>query len=79
MEKVMSEMEDITVEEGSNHQAFKTMIKMTSRLRYVKIHLLGELVEQPKKYKILNESMKNDEVQINLYRCVLGLTPLIFK
>lgn len=78
METVMGELEGIKVEEGSNNQSFKTMIKMTSRLRYVKIHLLDVLITKPEKYKILYDSMKIDEAQINIYRGILGLAPLDF-
>lgn len=78
MGTVMGELEDVEVEEGSNNESFKSMIKMTSRLRYVKIHLLDILINQPDKYKIIYDSMKNDERQINIYRGVLGLDP-IFK
>lgn len=79
METVISELEDITVEEGSNKQAFKTMIKMTSRLRFVKIHLVNVVINQPDKYKVLYESVLNDELQINAYRGILGLPPIDFK
>ena len=78
MDGVIDEIQDIAVEDGSNKQAFKTMIKMTSRLRYTKVHLLGDMSHQPENYNLLLESIKNDEHLINLYRGVLGLDPLDF-
>ena len=73
MESIEEEFKDISVEEGSNKQAFKTMVKMTCRIHYIKNHLLGVLIEHPKKYKILYDSMQSDEVFINTCRGVLGL------
>ena len=80
MEGVIAEIKDIPVEAGSHMQSFKTMIKMTSRLHYVKTHLLNEWISKSdtEDYKILYDSIKSDEAFINIYRGVLGLEPKDF-
>ena len=80
MEGVIEEIKDIPIVEGSNMQAFKTMIKMTSRLHYVKIHLLKDSIFKSdiEDCKILYDSVKCDEAFINMYRGVLGLEPKEF-
>ena len=77
---VVDEIENIPVEVGSNKQSFKTMIKQTSRLRYVKHHLVVQLKNNStaEEYKILYDSMKCDEAFINICRGVLGLEPKDF-
>ncbi len=80
MEGIIDEIKDIPVEAGSNMQSFKTMIKMTSRLHYVKTHLLNKWISNSdtEDYKILYESIKSDEAFINIYRGVIGLEPKYF-
>lgn len=80
MEGIMDEVKDIPVVEGSNMQAFKTMVKMTSRLHYVKTYLLDKSISKSdtEDYKILYDSIKSDEAFINIYRGVLGLEPKDF-
>lgn len=78
MEGIIDEIKDIPIEDGSNMQAFKTMVKMTSRLHYVKIYLLNKWVSDTEDYKILYGSIKSDEAFINIYRGILGLEPKDF-
>jgi len=80
MDGIIDEVKDVPITEGSNIPAFKNMVKMTSRLHYVKSHLLNEWISKSdtEDYKILYDSIKSDEAFINIYRGVLGLEPKDF-
>lgn len=75
MEGVLDEIRDIPVEDGSNKQLFKTYLKMTSRLHYVKTHTIEIVTDNPQQLAIVENSIKADEIQMDIYRNELGLPP----